>query len=99
MSAVHSLGLKRAAVTLTFVLVVGDVGDVGDADAWRVALALDALMEHGLLQILHLLLRPLALLQPALLLWFAEVPLQGEFAGRLVNLLLKSQVSFQHLQL
>lgn len=86
-------GLKRAAVSLTFVLAGWD------GDARWVALALDPVLEHGLLQILHFLLLPLALLLPALLLWFAEVPLQREFAGRLVNLPLKSQVSFQPLQL
>lgn len=85
--------LKRAVVHLTFVLALWD------ADAWWVALALDPVLDHGLLQILHFLLLPLALLQPALLLWFTEVALQGEFAGRLINLLLKSQLSFQCLQL
>lgn len=71
----------------------------GGGQARRVALALDAVLEHGLLQLLHLPLLPLALLQPTLLLWFAQTVLQRELAGRLVNLPLQSQVSFQRLQL
>lgn len=67
----------------------------GDGDVRRVALALDPVLEHGLLQFFHFLLLPLALLQPTLLLWFTEVLLQGEFAGCLINLPLKGQVSFQ----
>lgn len=84
---------QEGSSVLTFVFAVGD------ADAWRVAFTLDPLLEHGFLQILHLLLLPLALLQSTLLLWFAELALQGQFAGRLINLPLNSQVSFQHLQL
>lgn len=70
-----------------------------DGQERGVALALDAVLDHGLLQLLHLPLLPLALLQPTLLLWFAQMVLQGELAGRLVNLPLESQVSFQRLQL
>lgn len=71
----------------------------GDGRTGRVALALDAVLKHGLLQLLHLPLLPLALLQPTLLLWFAQMVLQGELAGGLVNLPLESQVGFQRLQL
>lgn len=86
----HTLrGLKGATSSLT----VAAAG--GDGQARRVALALDAVLEHGLLQLLHLSLLPLALLQSTLLLWFAQMVLQGELAGRLVNLPLESQVSFQ----
>lgn len=57
------------------------------------------MLEQSLLQLFHFFLLPLALLQPALLLWFAEMLLQGEFAGRFINLLMNSQVCFQGLQL
>lgn len=86
-------GLKGAASSLTVAAASRD------GQARRVALALHAVLEHGLLQLLHLPLLPLALLQPALLLRFAQMLLQGELAGRLVNLPLESQVSFQRLQL
>lgn len=71
----------------------------GDGQARRVALALDAVLEHGLLQLLHLPLLPFALLLPTLLLRLAQMVLQGELAGRLVDLPLESQVGFQRLQL
>lgn len=86
-------GLKGAAASLT----VAAAG--GDGQARRVALALDAVLEHGLVQLLHLPLLPLALLQPTLLLRLAQVALQRELARRLVNLPLQSQVGFQRLQL
>lgn len=57
------------------------------------------MLEQSLLQLFHFFLLPLALLQPALLLWFTEMLLQGEFAGRFINLLMNSQVCFQRLQL
>lgn len=86
-------GLKGAAASLT----VAAAG--GDGEARRAALALDAVLEDGLLQLLHLLLLPLALLQPTLLLRLAQMVLQGELAGCLINLPLKSQVGLQRLQL
>lgn len=70
-----------------------------NADARGAALAFVAMLEQSLLQLSHFFLLPLALLQPALLLRFAEMLLQGEFAGRLINLLMNSQVCFQRLQL
>lgn len=71
----------------------------GNGEARRVAPTLDPVLQHGLLQFFHFLLLPLALLQPVLLLRLTQMVLQGELAGSLVNLPLKSQVSFQRLQL
>lgn len=71
----------------------------GNGEARRVAPTLAPVLQHGLLQFFHFLLLPLALLQPVLLLWLTQMVLQGELAGSLVNLPLKSQVSFQRLQL
>lgn len=69
------------------------------ADAQRVALAFISVLEQGLLQLFHFFLLPLALLQPALLLRFTEMLLQGEFERCFINLLMNSQVCFQRLQL
>lgn len=86
------IGLRRAAALTT------DLAP-WHGDARWVALAFVSVLEQSLLQLFHFLLLPLELLQPALLLWFTEMLLQWEFAGRFINLLMHSQVGFQHLQL
>lgn len=86
------VGLKRAAALTT------DLAP-WNGDARWAALAFVSVLEQSLLQLFHFFLLLLALLQPALLLRFAEMLLQGEFAGRFVNLLMNRQVCFQCLQL
>ena len=63
------------------------------------ALAPGPLLGHSLLEVLELPLLPLALLQPALLLWLAKVVLQRKPPRRLEDLPLQGQVGLQRMQL
>ena len=63
------------------------------------ALAPGPLPGHRLLEVLELLLLPLALLQAALLLRLAEVVFQGQPPRRLQDLALQGQVGRQGVQL
>ncbi len=59
----------------------------------------DAVFQYRILQLFQLLLFTFTLLQSAFPHWFADVLLEGELSGCLINLPLQGEISLERVQL
>lgn len=66
---------------------------------WRDTAVVDAVFQYRILQLFQLLLFTFTLLQSAFPHWFADVLLEGELSGCLINLLLQGEISLERVQL
>lgn len=69
------------------------------AGLWRDTAVVDAVFQYCILQLFHLLLFTFTLLQSAFPHWFADVLLEGELSGCLINLPLQGTISLERVQL